>query len=90
VRCVNENRKKISRNKRNRQPIGMLGRSMIGYLPTQALAFLAVFVYIERTQRKRLRSTENRALYVSCVLIYIFKFAVISNKNVIEDQPSEM
>ena len=27
VRCVNETRKKLSRNKRKRQPIGMLGRS---------------------------------------------------------------
>jgi len=42
---------KFSRNKRKRQPIGMLGRrleavaTMIGCLPTQALAFLAVFVY---------------------------------------------
>jgi len=35
----------ISRNKRKRQPIGMLGQTMIGCLPTQALAFLAVFVY---------------------------------------------
>ena len=36
---------KFSRNKRKRQPIGMLG--MLGMLgmPTQALAFLAVFVY---------------------------------------------
>jgi len=35
---------KISRNKRKRQPL--LGRAtMIGCLPTQALAFLAVFVY---------------------------------------------
>jgi len=48
VRCVNENSKK--RNwQRKRQPTGMLGRSavatMIGCLPMQALAFLAVFVY---------------------------------------------
>jgi len=28
-----------------RQPIGMLGRSSGNCLPTQALAFLAVFVY---------------------------------------------
>jgi len=34
---------KISRNKRKRQPIGVA--TMIGCLPTQALAFLAVFVY---------------------------------------------
>ena len=53
MRCVNENRKKrkrlkFSRNKRKRQPIGMLGRSSGNHdwlLPTQALAFLAVFVY---------------------------------------------
>jgi len=37
----------FSRNKRNRQPIEMLGRSSgnHGCLLTQALAFLAVFVY---------------------------------------------
>jgi len=38
----------ISRNKRKRQPIGMLGRSSGNHdwlLPTQTLAFLAVFVY---------------------------------------------
>jgi len=34
--------------------------TMIGCLPTQALAFLAVFVYA-RTQRKRLRLSGNRA-----------------------------
>jgi len=43
VHCVNENR-----NKRKRQPIGMFGRSSGNHescLPTQALAFLVVFVY---------------------------------------------
>jgi len=45
-----ETQMKISHNKRKRQPIGMLGRSsgnqtMIGCLPTQALAFLAGLVY---------------------------------------------
>jgi len=34
--------------------------TMIGCLPTQALAFLAVFV-TQRTQRKRLRLNGNRA-----------------------------
>ena len=38
---------------------------MIGCLPTQALAFLAVFAFTQRTQRKRLRLNGNRAsLYV--------------------------
>jgi len=39
---------------------------MIGCLPTQALAFLAVFLYAtHRTQRKRLRLNGNRALILT-------------------------
>jgi len=52
VRCVNENRKKrkhlFSRNKRKRQPIGMLGRSSGNHdwlLANASVSFLAVFVY---------------------------------------------
>ena len=55
MRCVNENRKKRkrlrwqSRNKRKRQPIGMLGRSSGNHdwllVNASACAFLAVFVY---------------------------------------------
>ena len=45
---------KISRNKRKRQPIGMLGRR-------KRLRFLR-FSFTQRTQRKRLRLNGNRAL----------------------------
>jgi len=36
--------------------------TMIGCLPTQALAFSPVFIQTQRTQRKRLRLEGNRAL----------------------------
>jgi len=72
LRCVNENRKKFSRNKRKRQPIGMLGRSSGNHdwLLGKRLRFLR-FSFTQRTQRKRLRVNGNRALYnnvISCGL----------------------
>ena len=51
---------KISRNKRKRQPIGMLGRSS-GNHDWLRLRFLR-FSFTQRTQRKRLRLNGNRAL----------------------------
>jgi len=59
---------KISRIKRKRQPIGMLGRSSGNHdwllANASALAFLAVFVYATHASkhRKRLRLNGNRAL----------------------------
>jgi len=46
------------------QPIGCSVETvatMIGCLPTQALAFSLVSIQTQRTQRKRLRLDENRA-----------------------------
>jgi len=48
---------KFSRNKRKRQPIGMLGRSSGNH---DCLRFLR-FSFTQRTQRKRLRLNGNRA-----------------------------
>jgi len=52
-----------SRNKRKRQPIGMLGRSSGNHdwLLAKRLLFLR-FSFTQRTQRKRLRLNGNRAL----------------------------
>jgi len=66
VRCVNENRKKRIFTQQTQAPPNRNDRSkqwqptMIGCLPTQALAFLAVFVYATHAAytthtRKRLR-----------------------------------
>ena len=51
---------KISRNKRKRQPIGMLGRSSGNHDWLLALRFLR-FSFTQLTQRKRLRLNGNRA-----------------------------
>jgi len=54
----------FSRNKRKRQPIGMLGRSSGNHywllVKRKRLRFLQ-FSFTQRTQRKRLRLNGNRA-----------------------------
>jgi len=51
--------------------------TMIGCLPTQALAFFAVFVYATHAQRKRLRLNGNRAL----LRTHTREMRVISSRN---------
>ena len=53
------------------QPIGCSVEAvatMIGCLPTQALAFSPVSIQTQRTQRKRLRLGGNRALDYGCTI----------------------
>ena len=63
IACVANLRALRKRKPQETQALALA--TMIGCLPTQALAFLAGFVYAtrtQRTQRKRLRLNGNRAL----------------------------